>query len=344
MHKRKQLLFFTIQRIHFNTMLLLYRHFTNPYQNIAAEEYYVKNTTEDLCMVWRNEPSVIIGKHQNAFAEINYPYIIDQKIPVIRRISGGGAVYHDLGNLNFTFVKKTDKANQVDFSRFTNVIIEFMQSLGIEANANYRNSLFIGDLKFSGHAEHLFHDRVLHHGTLLFNSDLERLNACLNPISKYKGKAMPSVRSNVGNIAPLLSNSIDIQTFITIFMDWLRAYYRGSVSFPIRPDELEAIKNLAESKYKSWDWNFGYSPSYSFNMDIQAVKGIISIIVKIENGKILNIESPSKRLSNSLSNLLSNMKGLYHRQEEIDRFVQNNTEYFELEGINIVNFTDSFFS
>jgi len=199
-------------------MLIFHRPFTDPHLNIAAEEYFVKKATEDMCMIWINEQSVIIGKHQNAFAEINYPYVRKNQIPIIRRISGGGAVYHDTGNVNFTFIQKTDKANQVDFGRFTSIIVKFIQSLGIDVNTNKRNSLFAGNLKFSGHAEHIFHDTVLHHGTILFNTNLDILQNCLTPEKQYQGKAMASVRSDVGNIAPLLSQNINIHQFTEYLM------------------------------------------------------------------------------------------------------------------------------
>lgn len=324
-------------------MLILYRNLTDPYLNIAAEEYFIKHATEDLCMIWQNEPSVIIGKHQNAFAEINYPYIRANQIPVIRRISGGGAVYHDKGNVNFSFIKKTDKLNPVDFTHFTSIIIKFIESFDLEVNVNRRNSLFIDNLKFSGHAEHVFHDRVLHHGTILFNTNLEALHHCLSPKTEYPGKAMASVRSEVGNIAPLLPKNIDINQFINSFLMWLKEYYPQSSTSKLHKDDLRAIYELSELKYKTWQWNFGYSPAYSFQTDIQTYTENISVVIRVENGKIVKIELPSDTISQWLSNILISMTGLLHKEEEIDKFVENNRPVFELAGVNIVNFTKSLF-
>jgi lipoate-protein ligase A len=324
-------------------MLIFRRPFTDPYLNIAAEEYFTKQSGEDICMIWINERSVIIGKHQNAYAEINYPYVRANQIPVIRRISGGGAVYHDCGNVNFTFIKKTDKTNQVDFTRFTSIVVKFMQSLGIDVNINKRNSLFAGNLKFSGHAEHIFHDRVLHHGTILFDTDLEKLQNCLKPGKEFHSKAMASVRSDVGNIAPLLSEQIDIDLFTDKLLAWLIDFYPGSKSYQVMPDEMKAIIQLSETKYKTWEWNFGYSPEYSFRAHIPTLSDYIQMDIKVRNGSFVQVDIPDSAGNSELINILKKMTGLLHKEEEIDRFVENNRSNLELAGINIVNFAEAFF-
>jgi len=325
-------------------MLIFHRLFTDPYLNIAAEEYFVKHAAEDMCMIWINERSVIIGKHQNAFAEINYPYVRAHNIPVIRRISGGGAVYHDAGNVNFTFIQKTGNTTQVDFKRFTAIIVSFMQSLGIEVNTNKRNSIFAGSLKFSGHAEHIFHDRVLHHGTILYNTDLEKLQNCLTPEKEYQGKAMASVRSDVGNIAPLLSETIDINQFAEKLVNWMIDFYPGSNSYNIQPDEITAINQLSETKYKTWQWNFGYSPAYLFHVNIPMLTGFLPFSIKVENGKFVQIIFPDETVNDPLSQVLSNMTGILHKEEEIDTFIENNRGSLELAGVKIVNFVNAFFN
>lgn len=324
-------------------MLIFQRLVTDPYLNIAAEEYFVKQATEDMCMIWINERSVIIGKHQNAFAEINYPYVRANNIPVIRRISGGGAVYHDNGNINFTFIKKTNKTNQVDFERFTSIIVKFMQSFDIDVNINKRNSLFVGSLKFSGHAEHVFHNRVLHHGTILFDTDLEVLQNCLTPVKEYHGKAMASVRSGVGNIAPLLPEGIDIHQFINNLVAWLIDYYPESNSYELQPDEIDAIRQLTETRYKTWQWNFGYSPAYTFQVNIPMHTGFLPINIKVENGKFVQIDLPAETRISPLTQILNNLTGILHKEEEIERFVRNNILSLELAGVKVVYFVEAFF-
>jgi lipoate---protein ligase len=324
-------------------MFIFYRPFTDPYLNLAAEEYFVKHATKDMCMIWINDKSVIIGKHQNAYAEINYPFVSSKKIPVIRRISGGGAVYHDCGNVNFTFIKKSDKINPVNFGQFTSIIIEFIQCLGIEVNVNKRNSLFTGNYKFSGHAEHVFHDRVLHHGTILFNTDLELLQHCLYPGKGYHGKAMASARSEVANIASLLSVDLTIHQFINMLIDWLKKYFPESTTYEMNKHELDAIVELSETKYKSWIWNFGYSPPYSFQVAIHAAHEPVSATIKVENGKIVQIDFLPEKIKGPVEDILSTMAGILHKEEEINNFARNNAVGLELAGVKLVNFSNSFF-
>lgn len=325
-------------------MLIMHRPFTDPYLNLAAEEYFVKQATEDICMIWVNEQSVIIGKHQNAFAEINYPYVRTNLIPVIRRISGGGAVYHDRGNVNFSFIRKTNKVNQVDFKQFTSIVIEFMQTIGIEVTTNTRNSLFVNELKFSGHAEHIFHDKVLHHGTMLFNTDLEVLNKSLNPEKEYQGKALPSVRSHVGNIAPLLSEKLDIHLFIDKFISFLIDYFPGSNKTRITEDDLQLIDKLAEEKYRTWQWNFGYSPSYSFKIDFSSFERHNTLVARVENGHFTKIDFTEYNSTAEIKQSLQNLTGLLHNEKDIEKYIENNRLLLELAGINTVLFKDAFFS
>ena len=183
-------------------MLCIKDSHTDPYFNIAADEYALKYLEDDCFMLWRNEPSIIVGKHQNTLAEINVDYVMKNNIKVVRRISGGGAVFHDLGNLNFTFVKNAGEDAQGDFRKFTQPILDVLQSMGINAKFEGRNDLTIDGKKFSGNAESIWKNRVLHHGTLLFSAVMTDLSAALkvNPL-KFQDKAVKSVRSRVTNIS-----------------------------------------------------------------------------------------------------------------------------------------------
>ncbi|PKP15313.1 MAG: lipoate--protein ligase, partial [Bacteroidetes bacterium HGW-Bacteroidetes-22] len=187
---------------------------TDPYFNLAADEYVMKNFKEDCFMLWRNEPSIIVGKHQNTLAEINVDYVKENSIKVVRRITGGGAVFHDLGNLNFTFIRNSEEGAQVDFRKFTQPIIDVLQKIGINAVFEGRNDLTIDGKKFSGNAEHVWKKRTLHHGTLLFSAVITDLSAALkvNPL-KFNDKAVKSVRSRVTNISEHLKEKMDVLEF-----------------------------------------------------------------------------------------------------------------------------------
>jgi len=187
-------------------MLCIENNHTDPYFNLAVEEYLLRNFGEDCFMLWRNKASIIVGKHQNALAEINYDYVKENNIDVIRRLSGGGTVFHDLGNLNFTFIQNVNKnENIVDFKRYIEPIVKVLQQQGVNAKHEGRNDIMIGGRKVSGNAEHVFKKRVLHHGTLLFSSEISNLSKALkvNPLL-YQDKGVKSVKSRVANINQFL--------------------------------------------------------------------------------------------------------------------------------------------
>lgn len=324
-------------------MIIYYRKDTDPYFNIASEEYFVKNVQNDMCMIWINEPSVIIGKHQNAYAEINYPYAKKHNIPIIRRISGGGAVYHDLGNVNFSFIKKIAAADKVDFAYFSGIIKQFVQTLGLQVTSNTRNSLFIGNLKFSGHAEHIYHDKILHHGTLLFNTKLESLENYLLSNKEFQSKALPSVKSEVGNLSPLLSQKIDTQQFVNIFINWLEQFFPNSIPYQPNEKDTAAINDLATNKYKTWKWNFGYSPNYLFSIELPAKGKILALTIKVENGVMTEIKHNEILPDHDSAFLFQNLVGIHHKDEAIQNFIDKNHDKFELVGINAVSFYKAFF-
>lgn len=269
-------------------MLIIRRNQTDPYFNLATEEYVLKNFDEDSFMLWRNEPSIIVGKHQNTMAEINVDFVQENKVKVVRRLSGGGAVFHDLGNINFTFISRGQEGTLVDFRKFTQPILDIMQKLGIEARFEGRNDLTINGLKFSGNAEHVYKDRVLHHGTLLFSATISNLSGALRvDPSKFSDKAVKSVRSRVTNITEHLKTPLSIEEFMTMINEHVLEMYPDSKSVDLSDSDLRNIQELVDQKYSTWDWNFGYSPAYNFRKSSRTEKGgHIEMNLQVESGII----------------------------------------------------------
>jgi lipoate---protein ligase len=272
-------------------MLCIQDQHTDPYFNLAAEEYVLKNFSEDCFMLWRNAPSIIVGKHQNTLAEINLDYVKANDIKVVRRLSGGGAVFHDLGNLNFTFIVSGEDGNLVDFRKFTKPILEVLQKLGVEARFEGRNDLTINGLKFSGNAEHVYHKRTLHHGTLLFSAIMSDLAQALkvNPL-KFTDKAVKSVRSRVTNISEHLKHPMDVEAFSHMIMDHIRENYGGDRIYAYSDDDLRAIEKLRDEKYSQWEWNYGYSPRYMFEKGVRTNGGNLEYHINAAQGVITEIK------------------------------------------------------
>ncbi|MCZ2223647.1 MAG: lipoate--protein ligase [Chitinophagales bacterium] len=272
-------------------MLCIYHESTDPYFNIATDEYILKYLKEDCFMLWRNDNAIIVGKYQNTLSEINYDYVKANNIAVVRRISGGGAVYHDLGNLNFSFVKTGNDSNLTDFKKFTQPIVDVIQSLGIDARFEGKNDLMIDGKKFSGNAAHIYRNRILHHGTILFASEMRNVSEALriNPV-KYQDKAVKSVPKRVTNISEHLKSPLNIEEFTKKLMDYVIAIYPDSKLYTFTEEDKKIIKQLRDEKYTTYDWNYGKSPDYSFKKAIRTKGGLLEMNLETKNGFIENVK------------------------------------------------------
>jgi lipoate---protein ligase len=270
-------------------MLIIKRHHTNPYFNLAAEEYFLKESTEDIFMLWRNEPAIIVGKHQNTISEINIDFVKENNISVVRRLTGGGAVFHDLGNLNFTFIQSNRDHTLNDFRKYTEPILEVLLKLGINARFEGRNDLTIDGKKFSGNAEMVWKNRVLHHGTLLFSATMKDLSQALKvDHAKFQDKAVKSVRSRVTNISEHLQKPMDVLQFSEMIQAHILEIYPEAHIYELSDNDHKCIKDLMRIKYSTWDWNFGTSPDYNFRKVVRTENsGTLEFCLEVRNGIIL---------------------------------------------------------
>jgi len=297
---------------------------TDPFFNLAADEYLLKNSREEYLILGINDRSVIIGKHQSAHRETDTKFITAHKIPVIRRISGGGTVFHDSGNLNFTFILNSREGKQIDFRKYTLPVISFLSSLGIDAKFEGKNDLRIGGLKISGNAEHIYRDRVMHHGTLLFDAGLELMIGSLRKdTSRYETRAVRSNPSQVTNLAGILKGVDNIYEFRSMMLTWFLENSKGSCLADLTEEETGKIKLLADSKYRTWEWNYAYGPAYHFSNRFE-FKGEESLcILFVKDGIIWESEIIGSGVLDKVSKKLI---GCRHMVEDVQ-------EVFEKENI-----------
>lgn len=308
---------------------------TNPFFCLATEEYLLKNFDDDIFMLWQSEDTVVLGKHQNAMAEINYPFIRENNITVARRISGGGTVFHDAGNVNFSFIKNVKSSAEISFSQFTEPVREALAELGIEATTSGRNDLMIKGFKISGNAEHVFKKRVLHHGTLLFNSDLQNLGQAIKVVSgRYQSKAVQSNRSPVANISSFLKEEMKVEDFIDFLID-VQLKKQENKFYELTETDAEVIQKLATEKFETWDWNYGYSPKYSFKNEVNMDAKKLSVLLNVKKGRVEECQILGNYFSEDIASKLSTeFVGKRHSFEDFREILKVNGSNFSEKFVN----------
>ncbi len=325
-------------------MLCMHSLNTDPYYNLALEEYLLKKFTDDFFILWQSEPVVVAGKHQNVLAEMNYRFVKDNGILVARRLTGGGTVYHDAGNINFTFIRNGESGKLVDFTQYIKPVTGFLQSLGIDARQGLKNEILVDGKKISGNAEHVYKNRVLHHGTLLYKSDLGFLGkAITREKGKYIDKAVQSNRSRVANLSQYVARDQDITVFMKSFMEYISINCQGRY-FDIQQSVQVEIEQLAQDKYKTWEWIYGWSPDYEFENVWQRGGMAINLYLKTHRGNITACNLEASGISRKILDAIQNrLTGLPHEEMRI-AFVLSSSELDQLfKGFDLNDLVMAFF-
>lgn len=303
-------------------MLIIDNKISDPWFNLAAEEYLFRNFTGDIFMVYVNARLVVIGKHQNPLEEVNPRCLREENIPLIRRISGGGAVYHDEGNLNYTYISNTPEGKEINFSAYTRPIISFLKTLGIDAYAGEKNEIRTGVFKISGNAEHVFKRRVLHHGTILFSADLELMSRCLEKTGALiNSRAVQSNRDRVCNLEKRMSGIRDIGQLKTQLLHYMSLTSPNSESYILTGKDIKDIKKISEEKFRTWEWNYAWGPDYTFSKTFSIGEYQLDLKMEISKGIIRECKLSGPSSWKKLEYLL---RGKRHNYDNIARVITGN--------------------
>ncbi len=299
----------------------------NAYFNLASEEYLLKQTDGYYIYLWINSPAVIVGVNQNTLQEVNLAYTESEGIKVVRRLTGGGAVYHDEGNICYTFIAPFN-ADENAYKRFTSPVIEYLNSLGVKAEFSGRNDISVDGKKISGNAQTVYNGRIMHHGTILFDTDATPLaNSLIQNRLKIESKGVKSIRARVTNIRPLLKNDMTV----TEFFDGLKAYIAKDCEvYEFTDQDVTAINKLVKEKYSTYEWNIGYSPKGKNRFDGRFDFGTLIITFDTVDGLIENAEifgdyfeiKPLKEMGEKLS-------GAKYTREAVRNALKNIGDYIK---------------
>ncbi|HEO7729465.1 TPA: lipoate--protein ligase [Streptococcus agalactiae] len=265
----------------------------DPAYNVALEAYAFQKLTEidEIFILWINEPAIIIGRHQNTIQEINKEFIDKNGIHVVRRLSGGGAVYHDLNNLNYTIISNNTQEAAFDFQTFSKPVIDTLAKLGVKAEFTGRNDLEINGQKFAGNAQAYYKGRMMHHGCLLFDVDMSVLGQALK-VSKDKieSKGIKSVRARVTNIVDHLSDKITVQEFSDAILAQMKEEYPEMDEYVLSDAELSEIQAMRDNQFATWDWTYGKAPEYTIERGVRYPAGKITTYANVENSTIKSVK------------------------------------------------------
>lgn len=265
---------------------------TDPYFNLALEEYVFDRLPKDesYFMLWQNANTIVIGKYQNALEEVNQTVVDERGIKVARRLSGGGAVYHDMGNLNFTFIVDQKDVKGMNFKIFVEPVVETLKGFGVAAEFTGRNDIVIDGMKISGNSQYVKKHRVMHHGCIMLDSDLEKVADALNvKAAKFKSKNSKSVRSRVTTINAHAPRKISMEEFKTALKEHILGN-DGVEPYELTEEDLREIKRLRDEKYSTWAWNYGQAVQYEMTREEKFDAGLVTVNMTAKDGRIVDIK------------------------------------------------------
>lgn len=312
---------------------------TNPYYNMAFDEFCLESLPidEPVFYLWQNRPAVIVGLNQEVNTEVNIDYLNKNNIALVRRVTGGGAVYHDLGNLNYTIVGRSEDLER-DYPEYASILMKALQELGIPATLSGRNDILVDGKKVSGFAKRVCKNRLMVHGTLMYDVDLEVLPQALTPsASKLQSKGIASVRSRVANLREYLPEVADIQTFSQRLEDILSRHY-ADAEYQLSSEDLASIQRLTDEKFAQWEWNYGRSPKATLTHSARLACGTVEIHLQIAENRIVFCQFGGDFLGNlPTSEVESALIGVVYEANAISESLKKLqiSQYFD--GVEVVD-------
>lgn len=317
---------------------------TDPTINLALEEYLLRHVQNgsDILLFYINEPSIIIGRHQNILEEINSDYVQEHTIHVVRRLSGGGAVYHDLGNLNFSFLTPYHKDELQNLKKFTQPVVNALQKMGLDAALNSRNDILLNGYKISGNAQYITGQRMVSHGTLLFNSDLSGVNEALKvKTNAISSKGIKSTRSQVANIAEYLKEPMDITTFRSRLLQDLFDSDGEIEQYHLNSVDWQAVHALADERYRNWEWNYGRSPNFKVQKTHLFSFGELTVNIEVEGGLIKEIRfNPDSLMQADPTQLVQSLSGIRYTKNVLEQALRPIDLSFYFNGLTCQELLD----
>lgn len=304
---------------------LVVNNCTNPYYNLALEEYLLTHYTEGiLVMLWQNENTIVVGRHQNAMEEINQQYVKEHEINVVRRTTGGGAVYHDMGNLNYSVIADRGDDDRDEMRYFTGPVVELLREMGAKAEFSGRNDILIEGKKVSGTAQRIYKNRILHHGCLLFDSDLSVVSKSLNVRSeKFNSKAVKSVKSRVGNIRDFVPDEITMDEFRRRLTEKMLAD-ESYEELVLSGEELAQIERIKKEKYETWEWNYGQPMKCAIHNYRKYEGGTVEVYMNVREGRIEECVMYGDFMAvRPASEVAEKLTGCRYRYEEVLEVLRN---------------------